>query len=222
MKKLYRMFLLPLGLIKKILEIANDGARDIENKFRFSNTIIDNGCCIDTKSIIHPHVHLLEKCIINKSEINSYTYLGKNCLVQNARIGKFCSIANEVLIGLGNHPLDLLSTSPLFYRVNNPLQISLIKKDLKIVEYIPINIGNDVWIGTRSIIMDGVSIGHGAVIAANSVVTKDVPSYAVVGGVPAKIIKYRFPAEKAEQINRTKWWDFPVNKICNTNIDNIS
>jgi len=221
MIKLKRIFLLPFGFIKKAIEIANEGARDIENKIRFKNTIIDKGCCIDSKSIIHPHVHLLENSIINNSEINSYTYLGKNCLVQNASIGKFCSIANEVLIGLGNHPLDLLSTSPLFYRVFNPLQISLIKKDIDITEYKPISIGNDVWIGTRSIIIDGVSIGHGAVLAANSVVTKDVPPYAVVGGIPAKIIKYRFPAEKVEKILYSRWWENTIDKISQSKIDNF-
>jgi acetyltransferase-like isoleucine patch superfamily enzyme len=221
MNKIKRIFLLPFGFIKKALEIANEGARDLENKIRFKNTIIDKGCCIDPNSIIHPNVHLLENSIINNSEIHSYTYLGKNCLVQNTSIGKFCSIANEVLLGLGNHPLDLLSTSPLFYRVLNPLQISLIKKDFDLIEYKPISIGNDVWIGTRSIIMDGVSIGHGAVIATNSVVTKDIPPYAVVGGVPAKIIKYRFPTGKIEEIIRSKWWESSIDKISILNIDNL-
>lgn len=213
MKKLKRIFLLPFGFIKKVAELANAGARDIENKIRFKKAIIEKGCSFDSKSVIHPHVHLLENSIINNSEIHSYTYLGKNCLVQNTSIGRFCSIANEVLIGLGNHPLDLLSTSPLFYRINNPLQIILIKKDIDLIEYKPISIGNDVWIGTRAIIMDGVSIGHGVVIAANSVVTKDVPPYAVVGGVPAKIIKYRFSTEKIEEIIKTKWWESSIEKI---------
>jgi acetyltransferase-like isoleucine patch superfamily enzyme len=213
MNKIKRIFLLPFGYIKKALELANEGARDIENKIRFKNTIIDKGCSFDQKSIIHPHVHLLENCTINNSEIKSYTYLGKNCLVQNTSIGKFCSIANEVLIGVGNHPLDLLSTSPLFYRLHNPLQIRLIKKDLDIIEYKPIDIGNDVWIGTRSIIMDGVSIGHGAVVAANSVVTKDIPPYAVVGGVPAKIIKYRFEEKKVVELIESKWWEKQLKEI---------
>jgi acetyltransferase-like isoleucine patch superfamily enzyme len=221
MKKLKRILLLPFGFLKKAIEIANDGARDIENKIRFKNAIIDKGCCIDAKSIIHPNVHLLENSIVNNSEINSYTYLGKNCLVQNTSIGKFCSIANEVLIGLGNHPLDLFSTSPLFYRRNNPLQISLITKDVDLIEYKPISIGNDVWIGTCSIIMDGISIGHGAVVAANSVVTKDVPPFAVVGGVPAKIIKYRFPAEKAEKIISSKWWESSIDNISLLNLNNL-
>jgi acetyltransferase-like isoleucine patch superfamily enzyme len=207
MKKIKRIFLLPFGFIKKIVELANEGARDLENKIRFKNSIIDKGCCIDTKTIIHPNVHLLENSIINNSEIHSYTYLGKNCLVQNTSIGKYCSIANEVLIGLGKHPIDLFSTSPLFYRKINLLQISIINQDADVEEYKPISIGNDVWIGTRVLIMDGVSIGHGAVIAANSVVTKDVPPYAIVGGVPAKIIKYRFENQKNGLLLQAEWWE---------------
>jgi acetyltransferase-like isoleucine patch superfamily enzyme len=213
MKKIKRILLLPIGLIKKLLDVANEGARDIENKLRFKNAIIDKGCSFDSKSKLHPNVHVLENCIINNSEINSYTYLGKNCLVQNTTIGKFCSIANEVLIGLGNHPLDLLSTSPLFYRIHNPFQLKLVEQNLDVVEYKPIEIGNDVWIGTRSIIMDGVIIGHGAVIAANSVVTKNIPAYAVVGGVPAKVIKNRFTDSKITELLELKWWEWDLKKI---------
>jgi acetyltransferase-like isoleucine patch superfamily enzyme len=213
MKRIKRIFLLPFGFVKKILEIANEGARDIENSFRFKNAIVDKGCSIDPKSIIHQNVRLQNNCIVNNSQINSYTYLGKNCLVQNTSIGKFCSIANDVLIGLGNHPLDLLSTSPLFYKTINALEINLIKEDKGTIEYLPIEIGNDVWIGTRSIILDGVTIGHGAVIAANSVVTKDVSPYAIVGGVPAKIIKYRFEANEIKELIESKWWDMKLIEI---------
>lgn len=213
MKKIYRIFLLPLGLIKKIFEISNEGARDFENKFRFKNSIVDKGCSVDSKSILHNNVHLLENCIINNSEINSYTYLGKNCLVQNASIGKFCSIANDVLIGLGNHPSDFFSTSTLFYRKKNTFRIDLINSDLNFEEYDRISIGNDVWIGTRAIIRDGVTVGEGSIIAANAVVVKDVPPYAIVGGVPAKIIKYRFSITKAEEMLEQKWWLWDLEKI---------
>ena len=209
------MLLLPFGLIKKLVEVANDGARDIQNKVRFKNAIVDKGCSFDSKAKLHSNVRVMENCVINNSEINSYTYLGKNCLVQNSSIGKFCSIANDVLIGLGNHPLDLFSTSPLFYRIHNPLKLELVKDNFDVVEYKPIEIGNDVWIGTRSIIMDGVIIGHGAVIAANSVVTKNIPSYAVVGGVPAKVIKYRFDTEKIEELTSSKWWNSSPENIIN-------
>jgi acetyltransferase-like isoleucine patch superfamily enzyme len=213
MIKLFRIILLPLGLAKKCLDFANDGARDLENIFRFRSAIIDKGCCLNQNTIIHHNVHILENCILNNSEIHSYSYLGKNCLIQNATIGKFCSIANDVSIGLGNHPLDYFSTSPLFYRRQNIFKINLIEKDLQFEEYLPVSIGNDVWIGSRSIILDGISIGNGSVIAANSVVTKDVAPYSVIGGVPAKLIKYRFSDKKIYELNNRKWWDMDLNKI---------
>jgi chloramphenicol O-acetyltransferase type B len=213
MKKIKRLILLPLGFIIKCVGIANDGARDLENKLRFKNAITDKGCCFDQKTIMHPNVHVLENCIVNNSEINSYTYLGKNCVVQNTTIGKFCSIANDVAIGLGGHPIELFSTSTLFYRIKNTLSISLVKQNLEFDEYKEINIGNDVWIGARAIIMDGVTIGDGAIVAANSVVTKQVPPYAIVGGVPAKIIRYRFSETKIEELLELKWWGWDLRKI---------
>lgn len=213
MKKIKRIVLLPFGLIKKLLEVANEGARDIENKLRFKNAIIDKGCSFDSKSILHNNVHVLENCIINNSEINSYTYLGKNCLVQNTTIGKFCSIANEVLIGLGNHPLDLFTTSPLFYRKKNTFNINLIDKDLDFVESKKITIKNDVWIGARVIILDGVTIGNSAVIASGSLVTKDVADFTIVAGVPAKVIKNRFTDSKIKELLELKWWELDLEKI---------
>ena len=77
----------------------------------------------------------------------------------------------------------------------------------------PIHIGNDVWIGARSIIMDGVSIGDGAIVAAGSVVTKDVPPYAVVGGSPAKIIKYKFSQDIIDRLEEIQWWNLPDEEI---------
>ena len=213
MKKLFRIILLPFGLLKKCFEFANEGARDLENKFRFRNTIIYKGCSFDQNTIIHRNVHILENCLLNNSEIHSYSYLGKNCLIQNASIGKFCSIANDVSIGLGKHPLDYFSTSPLLYRRQNKFQINLVEKDLQFEEYLPVSIGNDVWIGSRSIILDGISIGNGSVIAANSVVTKDVAPYSVIGGVPAKLIKYRFPDNQIDELNIGKWWDMDLSNI---------
>ena len=112
--------------------------------------------------------------------------------MQNTTIGNYCSIARNVSIGLGLHPLNLFSTSPIFYKRQNALLLDLISKDNEFKEYQPITIGNDVWIGANAIIMDGITIGNGAVIAAGAVVTKNVPAYAIMGGVPAKLIKYRF------------------------------
>lgn len=213
MKRLSRIILFPFGLIKKCFDFANEGARDLENKFRFKNTRIDKGCCVNKDTFIHPNVHILENCLINNSEIHSYSYLGNNCLVQNATIGRFCSIANDVSIGLGKHPIDYFSTSPLLYRRQNTFKIDLIENDLHFKEYLPVTIGNDVWIGSRSIILDGVIIGNGCIIAANSVVTKNVEPYSIIGGVPAKFIKYRFSKKKIDELNNGKWWDWDLIKI---------
>jgi len=214
MKKiLIRLLLFPFGFIIKLIDLANEGARDIQNKYKFKDSIIDKGVCIDHHSTIKKNTHLLSNCIINNTNIDSYTYIGRNSLVQNASIGKFCSIANDVMIGLGKHPIQYFSTSPLFYRKKNPLGIDFIDTNLNFDEYLKIRIGHDVWIGARVIIMDGVNIGHGAIIAANAVVTKDVPAYAIVGGIPAKLIKYRFPELKIKKLNNSEWWNLPLNEL---------
>jgi acetyltransferase-like isoleucine patch superfamily enzyme len=210
---LIRVLLVPLGLLKKIVELSIDGSRDINNSFRFKKVKIDKGCSVDRNSILHQHIHILENTIINSSKISSFTYIGSNCLIQFASIGKFCSIANDVLIGLGTHPLNFISTSPLFYRQKNVLNYKFIDVDIDFQEYKPITIGNDVWIGTRVIIVGGISIGHGAVIAANAVVTKNVPPFAIVAGVPATIIKFRFPKEEIERLLKENWWEKSIEDL---------
>ena len=211
--KFLRLFFLPLGLANKLIVLAKEGARDIHNQVRFKDAQIDDGCCINQNSVISPNTHILNNCVINNSQIASYSYIGKNCLIQNTKIGKFCSIANDVFIGLGNHPTDHFSTSPLFYRTNNPLNIKFVDSNSDFQEYHEIEVGNDVWIGARAIILDGVTIGHGAIIAANSVVTKDVPPYSIVGGIPSKIIKYRLSDERIERLIQSCWWNWDISII---------
>jgi chloramphenicol O-acetyltransferase type B len=206
MNKIYRSLLLPFGLLKSLYLISKDGARDICNKQRFKNSIIDSGCCINEETNIEKNTHILEGCLILDSVIKQYSYVGKNSIIQNATIGSFCSIANDVFIGLGRHPLDNFSTSTLFYQTNNTFNIKLADNDTDFSEYEEIEICNDVWVGAKVIIMDGVKIYDGAVIAAGAVVTKDVPAYAIVAGVPAKVIKYRFSAEKIESLLKSEWW----------------
>ena len=198
----------------KLYELAVIGSRDLQNKLRFSKSIVDKNCCINPATNIEENCHILENSLVLNSTIKKYSYVGRNSIVQNASIGSFCSIANDVFIGLGTHPSDLLSTSPLFYRVANTFNYQvLLNKDYNFSEYQPIEIGHDVWIGARAMVMDGVKVGDGAIIAANAVVTKDVPPYAIVGGIPAKIISYRFPPEKIAQLLKTQWWTWSLNDI---------
>lgn len=136
--------------------------------------------------------HIDQNCIIGK-----YSYIGRNCNLTKVSIGNYCSIANNVSIGQGEHNLFNISTSSFFY--HNSYE-ELTQKEC--------TIGHDVWIGTDSIILRGVKIGTGSIIGANSVVTKDVPPYSIVVGVPAKVIKYRFKDEMINRILKTKWWEF--------------
>jgi virginiamycin A acetyltransferase len=129
-------------------------------------------------------------------------------------IGKFCSIAcgTKFLFNCANHTLKSLSTYtfPIFYE-----DWGLDKADVTSAwdNKGDIIIGNDVWIGYEAVIMAGVHIGDGAIIAARAVVTKDVSSYTIVGGTPAKEIRKRFEPDVIEQLLGLKWWDWPVEKI---------
>lgn len=121
-------------------------------------------------------------------------------------IGKFCSIAGRVTIMLGGeHNVDWVTTYPF-----NPLfpQASAYTGHPKTKGNV--TIGNDVWIGYDSFILSGVSIGNGAVVAARSTVTRDVPPYSIVGGNPAKIIKYRFSPEVITELEQMAWWNWPL------------
>lgn len=131
------------------------------------------------------------------SNVGEYTYIGERCKVTKAQIGRYCSIGDNVTIGPGEHRLNCTT----LHNVSGIASYS----DLTNKKCV---IGNDVWIGVDAIILRGVEIGNGAVIAANSVVTKNIDAYTVVAGVPAKVIKKRLNKEIIEQLEMDKWWQY--------------
>lgn len=206
-KILKRIFWGIPGLFREICAIVNRRGRDVENRHRFPGAIIEEGVCMTSDTMICDSSRIMKGSILNHSHIGKYTYVGRNSIVQNTVMGNYCSISNDFLCGLGRHPLDKFSTSPIFYRKNNPLDISLVEKDSDFEEYLSVVIGNDVWIGARVTILDGVSVGNGAVIAAGAVVTKDVPAYAIVAGIPAKIIRCRTNEMQINDLLESQWWN---------------
>lgn len=146
---------------------------------------------------------------IKNSDVGEHTYIAANTDVEKAIIGKYCSIADHCRIGMSGHSLDYLSTSPIFTRTINALQERWIESDILLhkSEEERVFIGNDVWVGSHALIKGGIHIGDGACIAAGAVVVKDVPPYAIVGGVPAKVIRYRFSQDVIEELLHLKWWD---------------
>lgn len=211
--KLIRAALLPFGLFAKLGAFAKEGARDLHNRSRFPGSAVDAGCRIDPLTVLGEHCHILSGSLVVNTRMGSYSYVGCDSIVQNATIGSYCSIGRQVFIGLGTHPLKHFSTSPLFYRKRNTFGVTVVKEDLDFEEYRPVEIGNDVWIGARAMVMDGVKIGNGAMVAAGAVVTKDVEAYTIVGGVPAKTIGKRFDDGKAKRLTEAAWWDWPVGEI---------
>lgn len=166
----------------------------------YYNSCVSN-CSFGLYNTIYANVRLAEVIL------GDYTYIAENSCLNNIKIGKFCSIGPDVLTGLGGHPTNtFVSSHPAFFSTRRQTQITFAKEDC-FIENASVKIGNDVWIGARAIILDGVTIGDGVIIGAGAVVTKDVPPYAIAVGVPAQIKKYRFSKEQIDFLLQLKWWD---------------
>lgn len=190
---------------------------------------LPNNANIPVKSIFEPICSLKGGRIFHSIKIGAFSY-NVNGFFFAVRIGRYCSIAEEVHIGWHPHPIHYMSTSPVFYQdfshvyhLDKPenFDVSDFIRNTPPTQLKITKIDNDVWIGQGAFILPGVQIGDGAVIAARAVVTKDVPPYAVVAGVPAVVKKYRFKEEIIKELLELKWWNYAPWHLKGAPIDNI-
>ena len=164
-----------------------------------------NNCIIDKSSTVGPRTEM------TSCKLGRYSYVGQQCFMVNADIGGFCSIADRVTIGGASHPMNYVSTSPVFHVGKNVLHKNF--SNHKITETEITVIENDVWIGQGAFIKAGVKIHNGAVVGMGSIVTKDVPPYEIWAGNPARKINDRFDEEIKNSLIKSKWWEWDDSKI---------
>ncbi len=176
-------------------------------------------------NIQHP-VYISPRVEIHKnSRIEKYTFINYDTIIyKNVNIGRYCSIGRNCEIGLSKHPTEFLSTH-LFQIKDNSLFSNSYGYDklnkVNWIEHETVNIGNDVWIGSKVSIMNGVTIGNTSIIGAGAVVTKDILPYTIVAGIPAKIVRKRFNESIIKELEDLKWWELDFKDLEDIDFSNI-
>ncbi len=166
----------------------------------------------DKKTILEGSNFIGNNVTLLNSSLGAFSYINSHSFISNTTIGRYSCIGRDVLSGLGRHPIDRRSVHRMFY--SNEIKIwknFLFANDF--IESIPVQIGSDVWIGARVIIMDGVSIGHGAIVAAGSVVTSDIDPYTIVAGSPARKLRSRFSTSVCNELLTQRWWEWNPDEV---------
>jgi acetyltransferase-like isoleucine patch superfamily enzyme len=204
------------GVIVKKAKINGQNVQLFEHSSIIRSFLSENVIVLNKSEIIDSTLSGTNRigigCRICFSTIGQFSYVANNGSINNASIGKYCSIGPNFLVGHGNHPINFISTSPIFYSPFGIANVSFAESSF-FEEHKQTTIGNDVWIGANVAIKDGVNIGDGAIIGAGAVVTQNVPEYSIVGGVPAKVIKYRYETQILNKIKSLKWWNMDIDWI---------
>ena len=174
-------------------------------------------CCPFTQ--LEPPSRVGANSKLTKSRVGRISYISDRCRFDRTRIGRFCSIGSEVESVIGTHPLDYASTNPAFFSDRRQAgysftqRVSFPEYGTRAFDNYLISIGSDVWIGNGVRILQGVQIGDGAVIAAKALVNRDVPPYAIVAGIPAKIVRFRFEESLIRRYREAQWWNIALHKL---------
>ncbi len=202
------------GLYRAIYLILRSFARTISTQIRWCGFEVGYNTAISKDCILEGENKFGQNCIISRSMVGRATYCVNNVVISNAEIGSYTSIASNVSIGLYSHPTrGYVSTFPGFHcrwritpYLDRPCEFNVQSRT---------KVGSDVWIGDSAIILNGITVGDGAIIGAGAVVTHDIPPYAIVGGVPAKIIRKRFSDPEISKLLSIKWWSWTAEQISN-------
>lgn len=190
-----------------IARIAVLKARNAGQGLRVGWMASAKGCTFGRHNTLYDHV------VLNNVVLGDLSYVSRGTRMNNAKVGRFSCIGPEVLVGLGRHPTrHFVSSHPAFYSTLGQAQIVFVAEQ-KFEEFLPVDIGNDVWIGARAVILDGARIGDGAIVAAGAVVSGEVPPYAIVSGVPASVVRYRFDEPTVDAIRKSAWWDLDLDAL---------
>lgn len=185
---------------------------------RFPSCEIASNAVVDDATFLEGHNCVYDGVAIDHAHIGLATYIGAHSNLTHCKIGRFCSISWNVEVIAGRHSMEAASLHPIFYSNRNFSGLQF-REDTCFEQYryaapgYYVVIGNDVLISSHALLLDGITIGDGAIILTGAVVTKDVAPYTVVGGVPAKFIKKRFSDETIALLEESKWWDRDLNWI---------
>ncbi|MFN3860914.1 MAG: CatB-related O-acetyltransferase [Roseateles sp.] len=162
-------------------------------------------------TLVHPSSRIHAGTTAIDCRLDRHSFIGYDCQLLNVEIGPFCSLGSRITIGGVAHPSHFVSTSPVFLSHKDSVKAKFARHD-----YLPqttTTIGADVWIADGAYIKAGVTIGHGAIVGMGAVVTRDVPPYAIVGGNPARLIRYRFEQSIVEGLLASQWWTWSDERL---------